>query len=94
MSRMSSRRRFYRKFSKSLRLSSRKSMFRRRNKNKKLSRGGAAATMTIPSFSQTSPHGTSIINNLASNHAKTVANSAFDADVKITPAAAPAAPST
>ena len=94
MSRMSSRRRFSRKFSKSLRLSSRKSMFRRRNKNKKLSRGGAAATMTIPSFSQTSPNGTSIINNLASNHAKTVANSAFDADVKITPAAAPAAPST
>ena len=86
------RRRFSRKFSKSLRLSSRKSMLRRRNKNKKLSRGGAAATMTIPSFSQTSPNGTSIINQLASNHAQTVANSAFDGDVKITPAAAPAAP--
>lgn len=90
----SSRRRFSRKFSKSLRRSSRKSMFRRRNKNKKLSRGGAAAaTMTIPSFSQTTPNGTSIINNLASNHAQTVANSAFDADVKIAPTAAAAAPS-
>ena len=90
------RRKFSRKFRKSLRLSSRKSMLRRRNKNKKLSRGGAAATMTIPSFSQTSPGGTSIINNLASNHAKTLANSAFDGDVKIAaaPAAATAAPST
>jgi len=105
MSRMSSRRRFSRKFRKSLsklRLSSRKSVLgRRRNKhkNKKLSRGGAAATMTIPSFSQTSQGGTSIINNLASNHAKTLANSAFDGDVKIAaapaaPAAATAAPST
>ena len=86
------RRKFSRKFRKSLRLSSRKSMLRRRNKNKKLSRGGAAATMTIPSFSQTSKDGTSIISNLATNHAKTLANSAFDGDVKI--AAATAAPST
>jgi hypothetical protein len=92
MSRMSSRRRFSRKFRKSLsklRLSSRKSVLgRRRNKhkNKKLSRGGAAATMTIPSFSQTSPNGTSIINQLASNHAQTLAYSPFDSDVKLPPA--------
>ena len=90
MSRMSSRRRFSRKFRKSLsklRLSSRKSVLgRRRNKykNKKLSRGGAAAaTMTIPSFSQTTPNGTAIINQLASNHAQSLAYSAFDGDVKL-----------
>ena len=94
MSRMSSRRRFSRKFRKSLsklRLSSRKSVLgrRRRNKhkNKKFSKGGAAATMTIPSFSQTTPGGTSIINQLASNHAQTLAYSSFDSDVKL-----PAAP--
>jgi len=92
MSRMSSRRRFSRKFRKSLskfRLSSRKSVLgRRRNKhkNKKFSRGGAAATMTIPSFSQTTPNGTSIINQLASNHAQTLAYSSFDSDVKLPPA--------
>ena len=95
MSRMSSRRRFSRKFRKSLsklRLSSRKSVLgRRRNKhkNKKFSRGGAAATMTIPSFSQTTPNGTAIINQLASNHAQTVKYSVFDGDVK-----PPGAPST
>lgn len=92
----SSRRKFSRKFRKSLRRSSRshKNIMKRRNKNKKLSRGGAAAaTMTIPSFSQTSQNGTSIIKNLASNHAQTLAYSAFDADVKIAPTAAAAAPS-
>jgi hypothetical protein len=92
MSRMSSRRRFSRKFRKSLKLSSRKNMLRgaRRNKhkNKKLSRGGAG-TMTIPSFSQTTPNGTAIINQLASNHAQTLAYSSFDGDVK-----PPGAPST
>ena len=88
----SSRRKFSRKFRKSL--SSRKSMLRRRNKNKKLSRGGGDATMTIPSFSQTTPNGTSIINQLASNHAQTLAYSAFDGDVKISPStASTAAPS-
>ena len=94
MSRMSSRRRFSRKFRKSLsklRLSSRKSVLGRRrqnkHKNKKFSKGGAAATMTIPSFSQTTPGGTSIINQLASNHAQTLAYSSFDSDVKL-----PAAP--
>lgn len=92
MSRMSSRKRFSRKFRKSLsklRLSSRKSVLgRRRNKhkNKKFSKGGAAATMTIPSFSQTTPSGTSIINQLASNHAQTLAYSSFDSDVKLPPA--------
>jgi hypothetical protein len=67
---------------------------KRRNKNKKLSRGGAAAaTMTIPSFSQTTPNGTSIINQLASNHAQTLAYSSFDADVKLPATGTAAAPS-
>ncbi len=93
----SSRRKFSRKFRKTLRLSLRKSMLRRRNKNKKikkLSRGGGGngSTMTIPSFSQTTLNGTNIINQLASNHAQTLAYSAFDGDVKApAPAAAPAA---
>ena len=91
----SSRRKFSRKFRKSLRRSSRKSMFlRRRNKNKMFSRGGAgAATMTIPSFSQNTPNGTSIINQLASNHAQTLAYSSFDGDVKMPATTTGSAPS-
>jgi len=93
MLKMSSRRRFSRKFRKSLsklRLSSRKSVLGKRrnkhkNKNKKFIIGGEGATMTIPSFSQTSPNGTSIINQLASNHAQGLAFSKFDSDVKTTP---------
>jgi hypothetical protein len=88
-----SRRKFSRKFRKSLRRSSRKSMLRRRNKNKKISRGGGDATITIPSFSQTSTGGTSIINNLASNHAQTLAYSSFDSDVKLPATSKAAAPS-
>ena len=99
MSKMSSRRRFSRKFRKSLsksRLSSRKSLLGRRrnkNKNKMFSRGGAAAaSMTIPSFSQTTPNGTSIINQLSVARSQGVAYSAFDGDVKL-PAASASAPS-
>ena len=98
MSKMSSRR-FSRKFRKSLsksRLSSRKSLLGRRrnkNKNKMFSRGGAAAaSMTIPSFSQTTPNGTSIINQLSVARSQGVAYSAFDGDVKL-PAASASAPS-
>jgi len=97
MSKISSRRRFSRKFRKSLRQSSRsrKSFLGRRrnkNKNKMFSRGGAAgATMTIPSFSQTTPNGTSIINQLSVAHSQGLAYSAFDGDVKLP--AASAAPS-
>jgi hypothetical protein len=56
-----------------------------KNKNKKFIIGGEGATITIPSFSQTSPNGTSIINQLASNHAQGLAFSKFDSDVKTTP---------
>ena len=99
MSKMASRRRVSRKFRKSLRQSSRlrKSFFGRRrnkNKNKMFSRGGAAAaTMTIPSFSQTTPNGTSIINQLSVAHSQGLAYSAFDGDVKLPAAASAAAPS-
>ena len=98
MSKMSSRRRFSRKFRKSLsksRLSSRKSFLGRRrnkNKNKMFIRGGAAAppnTLPIPSFSQTTPNGTTIINQLATNRAQGVAFSEFDAAVKQPAASAP-----
>lgn len=98
MSKMSSRRRFSRKFRKSLsksRLSSRKSFLGRRrnkNKNKMFIRGGAAAppnTLPIPSFSQTTPNGTLIINQLAKHHAQGVAFSEFDAAVKQPAASAP-----
>ena len=94
MSRMSSRRRFSRKFRKSLsklRLSSRKSVLgKRRNKhknkkNKKFIIGGEGATMTIPSFSQTSPNGTAIINQLSVAHSQGLANAKFDSDVNTTP---------
>jgi hypothetical protein len=101
MSKMSSRRRFSRCFRKSLsksRLSSRKSFLGRRrnkNKNKMFIRGGAAApagapagaTMTIPSFSQTTKGGTTIINQLATKHAQGLAYSQYDGDVKLPPAA-------
>ena len=101
MSKMSSRRRFSRCFRKSLsksRLSSRKSFLGRRrnkNKNKMFIRGGAAApagapagaTMTIPSFSQTTKGGTTIINQLATKHAQGLAYSRYDGDVKLPPAA-------
>jgi hypothetical protein len=94
MSRMSSRRRFSRKFRKSLsklRISSRKSVLgKRRNKhknkkNKKFIIGGEGATMTIPSFSQTSPNGTAIINQLSVAHSQGLANAKFDSDVNTTP---------
>jgi hypothetical protein len=61
-------------------------------KNKKTSLYGGANTnangdnnndnkLTIPSFRQTSPTGSSIINQLAGNHAQTLAYSAYDDQV-------------
>ena len=75
------KKRFSKKFRKSImRLKSRKISFR--NKNKNAIHGGAAiispSTLTIPSFPQTSVGGTNIINQLASNHAKTVSYSQYD----------------
>jgi hypothetical protein len=76
--------RFSQRFRRSiLRRKSRK-MKRLHKKNKKASslRGGSNDNkLTIPSFRQTSPTGTGIINQLAGNHAQTLAYSAYDDQV-------------
>ena len=72
------KKRFSKKFRRSiLRKKARK--LNSRKKNKKVLRGGDK--LTIPSFSQTSPGGTAIINQLAGNHAQTLSYSKFDGDV-------------
>ena len=72
------KKRFSKKFRRSiLRKKARK--LNSRKKNKKALRGGDK--LTIPSFSQTSPGGTAIINQLAGNHAQTISYSKFDGDV-------------
>lgn len=79
----SMKKRFSKKFRKSI-MRRKQSKVRKlsfRNKNKKALRGGAESTLTIPSFSQTSSEGTNIINQLASNHAQTLAYSEFDDQV-------------
>ena len=80
------KKRFSKRFRRSvLRRKSRKMLHK---KNKKASlHGGAGATasgdkLTIPSFRQTSPTGTGIINQLAGNNAQTLAYSAYDGEVK------------
>jgi hypothetical protein len=77
------KKRFSKKFRKSI-MRRKESKVRKlsfRNKNKKALRGGAESTLTIPSFPQTSYEGTDIINQLASNHAQTLAYSEFDDQV-------------
>lgn len=83
----SMKKRFSKKFRKSI-MRKRQSKARKisfRNKNNKAMRGGAAtispSTLTIPSFPQTSVGGTSIINQLASNHSQTLAYSQYDNQV-------------
>lgn len=89
----SMKKRFSKKFRKSI-MRRKQSKVRKlsfRNKNKKALYGGATispstltispSTLTIPSFSQTSVGGTSIINQLARNHAQTLAYSEFDDQV-------------
>jgi hypothetical protein len=72
------KRRFSQRFRRSvLRRKSRKMSLHK--KNKKALRGGGE--LTIPSFRQTSPTGTGIINQLAGNHAQTLAYSAYDDQV-------------
>ena len=79
------KKRFSKRFRRSvLRRKSRKMLHK---KNKKASlHGGAGATasgdkLTIPSFRQTSPTGTGIINELAGHRAQTLAYSAYDDQV-------------
>jgi hypothetical protein len=77
------KKRFSQRFRRSvLRRKSRKMSLHK--KNKKALRGGATASgdkLTIPSFRQTSPTGTGIINQLAGNHAQTLAYSTYDDQV-------------
>ena len=78
------KKRFSKRFRRSvLRRKSRKMLHK---KNKKSLHGGAGATangdkLTIPSFRQTSPTGTGIINQLAGHRAQTLAYSAYDDQV-------------
>jgi len=81
------KKRFSKKFRKSImrRKQSKARKISFRNKNNKALHGGATtispSTLTIPSFSQTSVGGTSIINQLASNHSQTLAYSQYDNQV-------------
>ena len=81
---LSMKKRFSKKFRKSI-MRIRQSKARKlsfRSKNKKAIHGGAnPSTLTIPSFPQTSVGGTSIINQLASNHSQTLAYSQYDNQV-------------
>ncbi len=73
------KKRFSKKFRRSiLRKKARKLSSRKKNKKALL---GGGDTITIPSFSQTSPGGTGIIKTLAGNHAQTLAYSKYDGDV-------------
>lgn len=75
------RKRFSKRFRRSiLRRKSRKMNLHK--KNKKGLRGGG---IIIPSFRQASPTGTGIINQLAGNHAQTLAYSKYDSQVSTPP---------
>ena len=88
------KKRFSKRFRRSiLRRKSRKMSLHKKNK-KALAlalRGGATTntdskpTLAIPSFRQGSPAGSLIINQLAGNHAQTVANSVYDGAVSKPP---------
>lgn len=80
------KKRFSKKFRRSiLRRKSRKTSLHKKNKKALALRGGATTdgkpTLTIPSFRQTSPAGSGIINQLAGNHAQTLAYSEYDGAV-------------
>lgn len=84
------KKRFSQRFRRSiLRRKSRKMSLHKKNKKALVLalRGGATTntdgkpTLTIPSFRQASPTGSSIINQLAGNHAQTLAYSAYDGAV-------------
>ena len=81
------KKRFSKKFRRSiLRRKSRKFSLHKKNRKALALRGGATTDgngdkLTIPSFRQTSPAGSGIINQLAGNHAQTLAYSEFDSQV-------------
>jgi hypothetical protein len=77
------KKRFSKKFRRSiLRRKTRKFGLHKKNKKALALRGGATINngdkLTIPSFLQTSVGGTNIINQLAGNHAQTLAYSSYD----------------
>ncbi len=75
------KKRFSQRFRRSvLRRKSRK-MLHKKNKKASLHGGSNDNKLTIPSFRQTSPTGTGIINQLAGNHAQNLAYSAYDDQV-------------
>jgi hypothetical protein len=81
--------RFSKKFRRSiLRRKSRKMSLHKKNKKALALRGGATVNngdkLTVPSFPQ-SVGGTNIINQLAGNHAQTLAYSTYDGDVSKPP---------
>jgi hypothetical protein len=81
------KKRFSKKFRRSiLRRKSRKMSLHKKNKKALALRGGATINngdkLTIPSFRQANPAGSGIINQLAGNHAQTLAYSAYDGAVK------------
>ena len=80
------KKRFSKKFRRSiLRRKSRKISLHKKNRKALALRGGAAINngdkLTIPSFRQTNLAGSGIINQLAGNHAQTLAYSTFDGAV-------------
>jgi hypothetical protein len=80
------KKRFSQKFRRSiLRRKSRKMSLYKKNKKALALRGGATINngdkLTIPSFRQANLTGTGIINQLAGNHAQTLAYSAYDNQV-------------
>lgn len=84
------KKRFSKKFRRSiLRRKSRKMSLHKKNKKALALRGGATINngdkLTIPSFPQTNVGGANIINQLAGNHAQTLAYSAYDGEVSKPP---------
>ena len=78
------KKRFSKRFRRSiLRRKSRKMSLHKKNKKALALRGGAQ--LPIPSFRQSSPAASHIINQLAGNHAQTVANSVYDGAVSKPP---------
>jgi hypothetical protein len=79
------KKRFSKKFRRSiLRKKSRRMKLHKKNKKASLHGGANASSsdkLTIPSFRQASPTGAGIINQLAGNHAQTLAYSAYDDQV-------------
>lgn len=77
------KKKFTKKFRRSI-LRKKSRRMRLHKKNKKISHGGGDK-LTIPSFQQTSPAGSDIINKLATNNAQTLAYSKYDSEVSKPP---------